>query len=275
MATFPEGANAVMPCRISSSSHGKRGRDKATTGERQRAAKVPRSPGVEETKAQGEETPVTPEPTASDIVKLLSILWIEDDRTAIAAALTGLTDLCYETNDLRGTNKRETRRLGGHVAVVQVVKKHVDDPLIQEEGIRALSNFTHSALAKVLVGDIGGVEVVLAGMKRHPQAENVQWVGCGAIANMLHETKRDAARVEESDGIAQAIAAMKAHPEDEDVQFHGCGALEIVCEWAECRPLIFAAGGAVTIATVMEKFSDNPRVRRFSQDAMQASVKRD
>jgi hypothetical protein len=41
------------------------------------------------------------------------------------------------------------------------------------------------------------------------------------------------------------------------------------------RPLIFAAGGAVTIATVMEKYSDNPSVRETSQKAMQTLVKRD
>jgi hypothetical protein len=291
MATFPERSNAVMPCRISSSSHGKRGRDKATTGERQRAAKVPRSPGVEETKAQGEETPETwttkveeeeeetPDvPTTTNIVKLLSILWIEDDRKGCAIAqrieeaLTGLADLCCDKiTDLSEVNERELRRLGGHMAVVQIVKKYVDDALIQEEGIRALLNCTNPTLAKVLVGDIGGVEVILAGMKRHPQAENVQRMGCGTIGNLC-ETKRNASRFEESDGIAQVIAAMKAHPENEDVQVYGCVALENMCEWAEYRPLIFAAGGAVTIATVMEKFSDNPSVRQSSQDAMQALV---
>jgi hypothetical protein len=111
-------------------------------------------------------------------------------------------------------------------------------------------------------------------MKKHPQATNVQMAGCGAIANILHETKRSAERLKESDGIAEVITAMKAHPENEDVQFYSCRALLNMCQWAEYRPLIFAAGGAVTIATVMEKFSDNPRVREASQDAMQTLVKR-
>jgi hypothetical protein len=151
----------------------------------------------------------------------------------------------------------------------------VDGILLHEEGIRALENCTHPALARVLVGDIGGVEVILAGMRKHPTYTNVQQVGCGAIANLLFETKRNAERFQESDGIAAVISAMKAHPENEDVQLGSCGALLSICEWAEYRPLIVAAGGAVAIDTVMEKYGDNPRVREMSQDAMQKLVKRD
>jgi hypothetical protein len=105
----------------------------------------------------------------TNIVKLLSILWSEDDREAIKEALSGLADLCCnERSYLSEANERETLQLGGPMAVVQVVNKHLDDAPIQEEGFRALWEFTTPTLAKVLVGDVGGVEVILAGMKRHP-----------------------------------------------------------------------------------------------------------
>jgi hypothetical protein len=174
-------------------------------------------------------------------------------------------------------NEREIRRLGGHMPVVQVLKKHVDHVLIQVGGIRALGNFVcaNPTLAKALVGDIGGVEVILTGMKKYPEYASLQRAGCGALSNLLRETKRNAERIEASDGIAQVFAAMKDHPDNEDVQAFGCSALFNMCEWAEYRPLIFAAGGAVTIATVMEKYSDNPRVREISQYAMERLVKRD
>jgi hypothetical protein len=289
-ATSPDRAagETVAETVPSSSSHGKRGRGdgKATTGERRRVAKVARLPGVEETKTHSEDAPETATTkveaegdtqenaerpsTTEDCVKLISDLW-SDDRNVIENALTGLADLCHHDDD----DEREICRLGGHMAVVQVLKKHMDHVLIQEEGIRALWNFTYPTLAKVLVGDIGGVEVILTGMKRYPEYEFVQRAGCGAIANLLWETKLNAESFEASDGIAQVIAAMKNHPDNEDVQVNGCGALFNMCEWAEYRPLIFAAGGAVTIATVMEKYSNNPRVREASQNAMQTLVKRD
>jgi hypothetical protein len=190
--------------------------------------------------------------------------------------LTDLADLCHhDKTDLFQGNEREICRLGGHIVVVQVLKKKVDDARIQEEGIRALWNFAHPTLAKMLVGDIGGVEVILTGMKRHPEYENLQRAACGAIKNILDQTKRNAEPFKESDGIAQVIAAMKAHPENEDVQLYGCTALLHMSQLEEYRPLIFAAGGAVTIATVMEKYSDNPSVRETSQKAMQTLVKRD
>jgi hypothetical protein len=91
--------------------------------------------------------------------------------------LTDLADLCHhDKTDLFQGNEREICRLGGHIVVVQVLKKKVDDARIQEEGIRALWNFAHPTLAKMLVGDIGGVEVILTGMKRHPECETLQRV---------------------------------------------------------------------------------------------------
>jgi hypothetical protein len=117
------------------------------------------------TKVEEDNNQETPDAsTTNSIVKLLSFLWIEDDRTAIEIAFTGLADLCLDdsTDLLLHANEREIRRLlGGHMTVVQVVMKHVDDALIQEERIQALLNLAYTTLAKVRVGDIGGLQVIL------------------------------------------------------------------------------------------------------------------
>ena len=275
---------------VPSSSHGKRGRGKATTtSESERVAKVARAPRIEETEAREEETAETPTAkveeegdiqdipvanTTENIFKLLSNL-SSDDRSVILDSLTDLSDLCRSTTDLHEANECEIRRLGGPMAIIQAVKKHVDAVLIQEEGIRALCNFTFPLPAMVLVGDIGGAEVILAGMKRHPAVANIQSRGCGAIANLLG-TKRNAERLEESGGIAAVIAAMKVYPEDEEVQFHCCYALYNICEWAEYRPLVRAAGALVMISKVVEKYYvGNLRVREVAEDAIQELLKRD
>jgi hypothetical protein len=271
-ATSPDrAAGEAVADTVPSSSPAKRGRggDNATMGDSPRVAKVARLPRVEETKTQPEKA-ATPPTLTETCVKLISDLW-SDDRNVIRKALD---DLYYVADG--NEDEGEISRLGGHMAIVQVLKKNLKDVLIQEKGIKALGNFTaYSTLAEVLVGDIGGVEVILTGMKTHPHNARLQRAGCAAIANLLSETKRNATRFEESDGIAQVIAAMKAHPDDDNLQYYGCDALFNMCEWAEYRPLIFAAGGAVTIATVIEKYSDHPRVRRASQKAMQRLVKTD
>ena len=278
---------------VPESSHGKRGRGnttRSTSSGSRRVAKVARAPHIEETKAQEEDNAETSTTnveeegdtqetlaanTTENIVKLLSNLW-SDDPTVIEKSLKDLAGMCDpDITDLFEANERNVCRLGGHIVVVQVVKKHVDDALIQEEGIGALLNFTFSTLAQVLVGDIGGVEVILAGMKRHPDNANIQWWGCGAIGNLLYETKRNAERLEESDGIAAVIAAMKVHPNNEEVQCNSCYAIWRMCEWAEYRHLIVAAGGLVTIAKAMEKYIGNPRVREESRRALQSLTKSD
>jgi hypothetical protein len=270
-ATSPDhAAGETVADTVPSSSRAKRGRGagNATTSESPRAAKVARLPRVEEAKTQPEEA-VTPTLTET-CVKLISDLW-SDDQNVIQKALKDLYQLADEEED-----EGEIIRLGGPMAIVQGLKKNLDHVLIQEEGIRVLWNFSaYTTPGMVLVGDIGGVEVILAGMRQHPDATSVQNIGCCAIENLLEESKPNAARFEESDGIAQVIAAMNAHPDDGDVQRNGCDVLLNMSEWAEYRPLICAAGGAVTIATVMEKYSDHPGVRKASQNAMQQLVKTD
>jgi hypothetical protein len=269
-------AGEILVDAVPSSSRAKRGcgGGNTTTGERRRVAKVARLPGVEETNTQpAEEAAATPTLTEK-CVKLISDLW-SDDRNVIKEALTDLYDLAYRYFENTGVD--EILRLGGPMAIVQVLKKNPEDAHIQEKGIRALGCFTYSNFnpAKVLVGDIGGMEVILGGMRRHPGAVSLQRCGCGAISNILCGTKHNATLFEESGGIVLVIAAMKAHPHEEYVQCYGCVVLFYMSEWAEYRALIFAAGGAVTIATVMEKYSGNPAVRMASQNAMQQLVKTD
>jgi hypothetical protein len=122
------------------SSQGKRRNDDGDTP----ASKVARLASVEESNVQHEETtqeilnntnnagatedafesPEAPEKsTTENIVTLLSDLW-SDNRTAIEQALTNLADLCnLGITDVAQANEREIRRLGGHMAVVQVLKK--------------------------------------------------------------------------------------------------------------------------------------------------------
>jgi hypothetical protein len=212
--------------------------------------------------------------TATNIVKLVSNLW-SDDADVTEKALTDLADLCHQDGNLsRAINERKMREPGGPMAAVQVLKKHVDFRELQKRGIQAPPPWTCSCRflpTKVIVGDMGGVEVILAGMRRHPKCASLQRTGCGAVASLLCKTKRNAERlVPEADGIAQqVIAAMKAHPENGDVQHCSCVALWNVCERADWhRPLIVVTSGAAAIACAMKERSDNPQVREAAQHAI-------
>jgi hypothetical protein len=80
-----------------------------------------------------QDTPVAN--NTKNIVKLLVSDLRSDDLTVIQKALTDLADLCQPTKtDLYEANKSKIHQLGGHMAVVQGVKKRVDNVLIQEEG---------------------------------------------------------------------------------------------------------------------------------------------
>jgi hypothetical protein len=111
------------------------------------AAKVVRWANAnEEAEAQeGDETPET-SLTTEEIMDLLKDLR-SDDKCVIARALTKIAELSIHRNysgrrDSPEENEVKIRELGVHVAVLQVLKKHVDCLGIQQPGLRAVVNFS-------------------------------------------------------------------------------------------------------------------------------------
>ena len=223
---------------------------------------------VEEIKAQeGDEIPETPL-TTGQMMDLLKDLW-SDDKCVIGNALTEIADLGRRDDD---ENEIKMRELGGHIAVFQLVQKHVGCLEIEEEGMRALGNFCRLMPTKTLLGDIGCVEVILARMEKD-RDERIQLLGCTAIASLVR-AKGNTERVEKSGGIAVLVAAMRAHRNCEMVQSRGCRALSNMSEWEEYRPLIMKAGGASAIASAMENYWDHPKLRERASKALEKLVKK-
>jgi hypothetical protein len=162
--------------------------------------------------------------------------------------------------------------LGVQIAVFQLLQKHIGCPNIQKEGMRALGNFSHLMPTQKLLGEIGCVEVILATMEKYPDSERLQRIGCFIIAKLVYRTKGNAERFEKSGGIALVIAGMKVHPNCQKLQKHGCYVLSNMSEWEEYRPMIVEAGGASAISFVMEKYREDPELRKRSYKAMKILV---
>ena len=230
-------------------------------------AKVARvANAVEETEAQeGDATPNILL-TTEKMMDLLKDLW-SDDGSVIVRALTEIADISSE-NTWWDENEVKMRELGGHIAVFQLVQKHVGCLEIQKQGMRALGNFCRLIPTRKLLGNIGCVEVILARMEEYPDCDRYQLLGCSAIANLVR-MKDNTERVKKSGGMAVVIAAMKTHPNNETLQSHGCRAFSSMSYWKEYRPLIVKAGGPSAIGFVMEKYSDHPALHERAYKTME------
>jgi hypothetical protein len=245
------------------------------TGGTRPAAKVARLASAgEETKVQeGDETPET-QLTTERIMNLLKDLW-SDDIGVITRALTKIGDIGTNRDASPYENEGKICGLGGHTVVFQVLEKHVGCLKIQVEGMRALAHLSHLMPTKQLLGDIGCVEVILARMEKYPDSWNVQALGCYVIGRLVKKRmKANAERVEKSGGIAAVIAAMKADPNSRALQYYGCMALSDMSVWEDYRPLIVEAGGVSAIAFVIEKYRDDPKMRKHSHHAMRILFKK-
>jgi hypothetical protein len=151
------------------------------------AAKVARlaisaEEGTKEAK-DGHGTTKTPL-TTEEIMDLLKDLW-SDDEIVIEKALSDIANLAVR--DLRSEENETKMRLllSGHTAVLHVVQKHAGCRKIQEEGMRALGNFSFFMPTKELLGDIGYVEVILTRMGQYSKSWLVQQRGCSNIRNLV------------------------------------------------------------------------------------------
>jgi hypothetical protein len=242
-----------------SSSRAKRRQEEADThdgnGPAAKVARLASAMTDEETKGQGEdEAPETPL-TTERIMNLLDDLW-SDDKCVIERALYEIADIGFRDASPSYEYEDKIRMLGGHTAVFQVLKKHVDCLGIQEQGMRALGNLSMLLPTTTLLGEIGFVEVILASMEKYPKIETVQQYGISVIGNLVDGMKCNAERFEKSGGIAVVIAAMKAHRKSEVLQNDCCVALYRMSKWEEHRPLILEAGGVSAIAFVVDKYRD-------------------
>lgn len=78
--------------------------------------------------------------------------------------------------------------VGGHQAVVRVMKDHEDSKTIQDRGIRVLMNATYkNAVLKGAVAKVEGIQVVLSAMKRFDSDRELIWRGFQALVNTVLE----------------------------------------------------------------------------------------
>lgn len=214
-------------------------------------------------------TPLPNEETAGILTLLMDEL-PKDDPHAVGTALHKLADYCHNGKTKNAVdNQNIIFTNGGHLAIVQAMKKFVDKAEVQVYGLGAVMNLTsRSEEHKMLLAQIGGIEMIVKSMDAHIGDAVIQRRGCGSLANILQDSEANGIRLDQGHGITSIVAAMNAFPDDARVQFYGLRTFSSLTHWEECEAHILGARGASTVSAALENHGDDAEVIKEARKLM-------
>ena len=142
-------------------------------------------------------------------------------------------------DDARIARQQQTKAARAHEAVraskaavdaVELMRVHRYDAAQQKKGCATLSAFANVDAKRTAIAAAGGVGCVVAAMRAHADAVDVQQGGCHALGNLADNHAANQAAIAAAGGIGCVVAAMRAHADAAGVQQWGCHALGILAD---------------------------------------------
>jgi len=129
--------------------------------------------------------------------------------------------------------------------------------------LRGLSQTVYEVSDRKSIGQNGGIDVILTGMRIHKNNTNIQSVGCEVLHCMTNNVLANAELIVEKGGIDVVVAGMRAHLKNVDVQHHGCWVFRSLAsiKHADNHSLIASRGAIDAIIKAMKAHVDNEDVQ--------------
>lgn len=173
-------------------------------------------------------------------------IWSRDVKVVEEA----LEAICIEAS--RGQKARsKISQFGGIMAIVRAMESHRHTELIQVGGCYALDRLASDPETQVVIGEMGGIAVILDAMKTFDGSANVHQAACAALANI---TRHRGTTDEVSDAVQVLCASMGRHATNMQVQAKAFGAIANICMDNKQRLReLSAAGGMLTMTMALQQ----------------------
>lgn len=184
--------------------------------------------------------------------------------------LSGIVGMKKSENDGK-SNREIIFRAGGHLAIVQAMKKHKNSEAVQREGCRALGIAAEETIEtsnENAIATVGGIDAILFAMRNFRNNEQVQDFGCGALQNLTGVNENVKIMVDK-DGLAILLMSMRTYPKSVNVQESACWTIVNLCLRKESRSKIEKARCLSTIASVIDNHPRTPQLKVAAQEAIQ------
>jgi hypothetical protein len=196
-------------------------------------------------------------------------LW-SDQKEVVTKALA---TLARSATAIKG--KQEILDCGGHLAIVQILKKWSMTAEVVIEACNTLektSRFaTFFADAVVLVG---GLEVVLYCLKEYTHDDRIQGSGCSALCAIAWSRKNADFFVFKLHGVTAFTNAINEYPYSTIVMQNACWFFNHLSSWSDFRKPLVAAGVLGVLANAIETYTTDSNEDKIIQINAREALKK-
>jgi hypothetical protein len=171
------------------------------------------------------------------VSEVVTSLWAHEEDPGVqmlgCVALARMVSACKSEEEILRIS------LTAVPAVVNAMKAHPNEVIVQEKGCHALKGMAGSdGKREVSFVASGAVAAIVGAMQAHVSDPGVQEEACGAISRIIKFGGDDRATIVASvSGLTALVNAIAAHPHVVGVQSAGCAALRELTEFQESANL--------------------------------------
>lgn len=162
-----------------------------------------------------------------EISEIVSAMWAhEEDAGVQMLGCVAIDRIVSETTNNTTVEKLRIA-LSALAAVVNAMKAHPNEPVVQDKACSVLKQLAPSdGDCEISFIASGAIAAIVGAMQAHVGDPNVQEESCGAISEIVRHGGAERATVVASvSGVTALVNALAAHPDQEGVQREGCRAL--------------------------------------------------
>lgn len=192
-----------------------------------------------------------------------------------------LSQLCKLLSDARNAGEHELKKrqaeflqLGGHAAVIRVMKNHLQNEWIQRNGIGILAIVCYrNQEMKSAVGKARGIQAIVEGMRAHPLARNLITYGIVALCNLSNGNEANATLlVNGLEAMPFIIERMSYFSGDETLTARACYLLDGLCLFAPLRKPILSANAGPALFTAIQTYEGSGTLQKHARAAVSILV---
>jgi hypothetical protein len=203
-------------------------------------------------------------------------LW-NDNAETVERGLKKLSGILgmKKTSPNAARNQDIIFRAGGHLAIVQAMRKHKSSEEVQGEGCRALGIVAEEIMDsgnENAIAIVGGIDAILAAMRTFRNDEQIQDFGCGALQN-LTGLGENAQILVEQEGLSVVLMSMRSFPKSTLVQESACWTIVNLCLQKENKAKIEKSRCFSTVASAIDNHPRCEQVKIAAHEALQHLLK--
>jgi hypothetical protein len=207
----------------------------------------------------------------SEMDELLLKGLLSNDEDALFETLKKIDKLLYDKDEEKAQNEAENDffHLGGHTLVAKVMNTHLECLEIQRLGVRVLANACcDKACVQKFITRAGGMEAILAAMRRHKNDANLILNAIIALHNLTMLEENAVLFVTKTNGVSLVLDCIKTFSDKGGIVSEACDLLESLCEYEQLRNKLDKAKVGTSLMAAYDNNEDNEEIRKLAKGAI-------